>query len=95
MVFYYNDKMCTIDYTPYKLLDWINIDKLDWELLSLNPNAIYLLEKNPDKIDWECLSTNLNAILLLEKNQDKIDWRSLSERGCLRGCRDRGIGRCL
>ena len=32
-----------------KLLDWINIDmnrdKLDWNQLSTNPNAIQLLEK--------------------------------------------------
>jgi len=36
----------------YKLLDWIDINKINWESLSSNPNAIPLLEKNPDKINW-------------------------------------------
>ena len=64
-------------YEPlYKLLDWIDINKLDWISLSQNsnPNAIDLLEKNPDKIYWDNLSLNPNAIHLLEKNQDKINW---------------------
>ena len=61
-----------------KLRDWIDIDKLDWNNLSLNPNAIDLLEKNFDKINWYMLSANPNAIHLLEQNQDKINWSSLS-----------------
>ena len=56
-----------------------NQDKIDWEGLSYNPNAIELLEKNPDKIHWSYLSENPNAIHLLEKNQDKIDWKRLSK----------------
>ena len=63
----------------YKLRDWIDIDKINFVLLSLNPNAIDLLEKNQDKIDWLYLSGNPNAIVLLEKNQDKINWLYLSE----------------
>ena len=51
-----------------------NLDKLDWNNLSLNPNAIDLLEKNLDKINWLFLSKNLNAIHFLEKNLDKIYW---------------------
>ena len=62
----------------YKLLDWINIDELDWDWLSINPNAIHLLEKNMDKINWEEISRNPNAIHLIEKNKDKIDWIILS-----------------
>jgi len=52
--------------------------------LSLNPNAIPLLEENLDKIDWfnlsvnpmaiELLKQNPAAIDLLEKNPDKINW---------------------
>ena len=70
--------MYTIDYTPYKFLDWA----LDWdnkdilnsslEDLSRNPNAIHILEQNLDKINWDNLSTNKNAIHLLEQNLDKI-----------------------
>ena len=33
-----------------KLRDWIDYDKLNWKILSLNPNAIELLEKNKDNI---------------------------------------------
>ena len=53
------------------LLPWIEkyIKKLDWSMLSKNPNAIHLLEANQDKIDWYMLSTNPNAIPLLEANQ--------------------------
>ena len=29
-----------------KLLDWVDINKINWENLSKNPNAISLLEKN-------------------------------------------------
>ena len=58
-------------------LDWINMDKLEWSMLSGNPNAIDLLEKNPEKINWRCLSLNSNAIHLLEKNPEKICWSVL------------------
>jgi len=60
------------------LLDWINIEKLDWDLLSQNPNAIDLLKVFPTKINWKYLSKNPNAIELLQGNQDKIHWKSLS-----------------
>ena len=55
----------------YKLLDWIDIDKLSWRQLSQNPNTITLLEKYQDKIDCEILSKNPNAIHLLKKILDK------------------------
>lgn len=59
---------------PYKLLDWIDKDKLDWASLCQNPYAIEMLKQNPDKIDWWELSTNENASELLEQNLDKIAW---------------------
>ena len=43
------------------------MNKIDWSMLSTNPNAIHILEKNMNKIDWRCLSYNINAIHLLEK----------------------------
>ena len=43
-------------------------------MLSLNPSAIHLLEKNPDKINWFYLSRNPSAIPLLEQNPEKINW---------------------
>jgi len=42
-----------------KLRDWIDINKINWDFLSLNKNAIELLKANPDKIDWEELFINL------------------------------------
>ena len=62
--------MYTIDYTPYKLRDWIDIDKLEWGCISFNPNSMHLLEQNQDKIDWERLGNNPNAIHLFEQNLD-------------------------
>jgi len=50
-------------------------------LLSQNPSAIQLLEKNPDKIDWYQLCYNRSewAIHLLEQNQNLINnWLGLS-----------------
>jgi hypothetical protein len=41
------------------------VDKINWYELSINPNAIHLLEQNVDKIDWKRLSPNPNAIHLL------------------------------
>ena len=46
----------------FKLRDWIDIDKLNWNYLSINPNAIQLLKENQDKIHWNNLSKNINAI---------------------------------
>jgi hypothetical protein len=51
----------------YKLLDWVDVDLLNWELLSRNPLAIRLLEQNPDKINWKDLSSNVNAIHIIEE----------------------------
>ena len=42
-------------------------NKICWEALSSNINAIPILEKNLDKISWNCLSHNPNAIHLLAK----------------------------
>ena len=62
-----------------KLLDWIDLDKLNWYGLSNNFNAIDLLEANQDKISWTNLSINPNAIHLLEANLEKINWNQLSK----------------
>ena len=43
-----------------KLRDWIDINKIDWEYLSLNPNAIKLLKENKDKIYWPYFLKNPN-----------------------------------
>ena len=65
-----------------------NSQKIYWNYLSRNPNAIPILEKelknNPNslKIDWNYLSRNPNAIHLLEKkfkdDPTGINWHALS-----------------
>ena len=62
-----------------KLRDWIDINKINWECLSFNPNAMELLKENKDKIFWCYLSLNPNAIELLKENQDKINWWKFSQ----------------
>ena len=57
----------------YKLRDWIDINKIDWEYLSFNSNAIELLKENQNKISWIYLSRNPNAIELLKENSNKIN----------------------
>ena len=55
-----------------------NSEKVRWDWLSFNRNAIYLLEINQDKIHWDWLSCNRYAMHLLEKNPEKICWSFLS-----------------
>ena len=72
----------------WKLRDWIDIKKLNWNILSLNSNAIHLFKENPEKllwdndnsktINWNLISFNPDAIELLEQNVDKINWSYLS-----------------
>lgn len=38
---------------PKKLVNWVDADKVDWVLLSRNPNAVRL---NLDNVDWRWLS---------------------------------------
>ncbi len=51
-----------VDYRKCPSFFWIlkkNLDKLEcWNLLSLNPNALHLLERNQGKIKWDYLSEN-------------------------------------
>jgi len=75
----------------YELRDWIPIDKLDWDNLVYNPNAIDLLDANPGKINWGNLPSNSNnegSVFLLRKYVfgnpkykkfvNDIDWIQLS-----------------
>ena len=64
--------------SPMKLLDWVDIDKLDRSKLSRNLAAIDILKENQDKIYWYYLSENPAAIDILIENQDKINWVCLS-----------------
>ncbi len=35
-----------------------NLDKIDWNYLSVNPGAISFIRKNQDKIDWYLIFSN-------------------------------------
>lgn len=59
----------------YELHDWIPIDKLHWDKLSLNPNAINILEK---KIKEEMILFENREYNVLPNNK-KINWANLSE----------------
>jgi hypothetical protein len=47
-------------------------------MLSINSNAIHILENNLDKINWNQLSTNPNAIHLLKSHRMNINWQFIS-----------------
>ena len=51
-----------------KLLNWIELDKLNFNNLSLNPNAIDLLKNNFDKINWLNMAKNPNGYLIIQDN---------------------------
>ena len=56
-----------------------NIDKISWDRLSTNPNAIDLLKKYPQFINWDLLTINENASDIIQDNIDKINWYWISE----------------
>ena len=55
-----------------KLLNWIPLNKINWNILSAIPNAIHLLEQNIDKINWNNFSENPN-IFEIDTKQLKLD----------------------
>ncbi len=59
-------------YHCWKLKKWVDPDKLDYERLSDNPRAMYLLEENPTKIAWAPLCRNPSAIYWIEKHKDSV-----------------------
>jgi hypothetical protein len=64
--------------TGRKLINVFKERYIDWDVLSLNPAAIEILEENPKNILWKHLSENKNAVELLKKYPDNIDWNGLS-----------------
>ena len=57
---------------------WIH-PNINFTCLSLNSNALDLLEQHFNEIFWYNLSLNSDAIHLLEQNLDKIHWSYLSK----------------
>ena len=42
-----------------------NLDRVDWNMLSENPNAIHILAENLHKVDWYDLSCNPNVLQII------------------------------
>ncbi len=59
----------------WKLKNWIDESKLCWYGLSLNPNAMYLLETNSEKIKWNSFCKNPSGIHIVIQNFEKINWK--------------------
>ena len=64
----------------YKFLDWIDKDKINWNILGGQPKARNILEQNLHKVfNWNILSENPNIIdNILIHNIDTICWKTLS-----------------
>lgn len=63
--------------SQYILLDWIPRECIDFNSLSMNPNAIGLLERNQDRINLEFLSKNTRAEHLLKQYRDRLPWHKI------------------
>jgi len=62
----------------YRLHSWININKLNWIFLSINPNAIELLKENQDKISINYISSN-SSIFKLDYEKMRKNFEDLEE----------------
>lgn len=71
-----------MDFIERRINDGLDLDLLNWVVLSANSHAINILINNIDMIDWTSLGENPNpdVIPLLEIGikLDKIDWTSTS-----------------
>lgn len=52
---------------------------INWNFLSLNENAISILQKYPHKINWEMLVYNKKSLCIWNNNIDKINWKTMSK----------------
>ena len=61
----------------YKLRDWIDINNLDWDRLSLNPRSFNILGFYPDKINWTnytYIYYNQDITEILKENHNNNIW---------------------
>jgi hypothetical protein len=74
-------KLTSLIYKNKYALDYILENRecyIDWNILSSNPDAMYLLKMHKDNINWSRLCKNSGAIELLRTNKDQIIWNELS-----------------
>jgi len=64
---------------PKRLLPWIDPEKINGQMLSMNPNALDIVTSKPNRINWSLLSLNPGAIELLVANPEKIYWCYLAK----------------
>jgi len=59
--------------SKYVLRKWVKKDELDWSMLSVNPCAIKIMEKNKDLVNWKYITRNPNATELLK---ERVEYES-------------------
>lgn len=62
----------------YRILPWIDVNKLDMSSVSRSSEAITFLEENQHMIVWDSFSLNHAGVHIIKDNLDKIDWDLLS-----------------
>ena len=56
-----------------------NSDKIDWDILSFNPNMIHILEQNIHKINWKWLSQQIQKGMVIPSHSVQEKWIALSK----------------
>lgn len=49
-------------------------ERMFWNLLALNPNAVSFLQDHLEKVNWKKLTYNPNSLPLFEKHPEKVQW---------------------
>ena len=71
MIFKYYQEFIMV-YFQTKIRDWIDIEYLNYDYLSSNPNAIEFLRENPKKINWHIFSRKVINSFFIGKLLGKI-----------------------
>jgi hypothetical protein len=65
-----------------KLLDWVDINKIDWDMMSMNSRGLDLINKNIKNkninLNYVSLNTNVDVIEILNDYKNIINWDLLS-----------------
>lgn len=66
------DRVRWAHWPTFKKQTITQLNTLKWHSLSLNSNAVQIMQANVDIADWYWLSSNPRSIHILEKNYDKV-----------------------
>jgi hypothetical protein len=61
------------------VVQWLSehLDELDWENLSQNQGAVWILEQHLDRVVWECACSEARMISFIRAHPERIVWRYL------------------